>query len=291
MNESGDASHESGDLNEVDEEDGQCSSTDPFIIETNAVIPSGSDMVDDPYYRATRLRTLQSLMEGKQPDATGEDFNPRPSPSTASLPRQTNAEANAAAGRAPTDITNVLVVPHTGNMVSDFYDDGLAVGAYFDLFPHGVGGHLDQRQKHVGFNEWARILMRQRDPCCGKSKTFLFCVCAMIFKREAISNARWRLTGRISRRLANSFGTLTANDIAAVASEVEQGVGTLVALSHNSSANALIKTMASVHSGTSWTIYNKRPTRKDCHFSYNANGTTSLVDDLKPFRHKQPHRP
>ncbi|CAN0542032.1 unnamed protein product [Ectocarpus sp. 8 AP-2014] len=71
-------------------------------------------------------------------------------------------------------------------MVSDFTNPGLFVGAYFDLFPHGVGGHLDKRPRPLDLKKWAQILLRRRDPRFRKNRTFLYCVCSLIFRREAI---------------------------------------------------------------------------------------------------------
>ena len=43
------------------------STTAPFIIETNAVMPSGGDMANVTHYRGTRLRTLRSMMQRSSP--------------------------------------------------------------------------------------------------------------------------------------------------------------------------------------------------------------------------------
>ena len=89
----------------------------------------------------------------------------------------------------------------------------------------------------------------------------MYCVCALIFHRDAIKNARYKLTGRISRGMAATLASVTADDLAAAASEVDGGTGAWAALSDRDGVRALIKTMVSVHSRESWTIYNKRSTR------------------------------
>ncbi|CAB1108241.1 unnamed protein product [Ectocarpus sp. CCAP 1310/34] len=142
-----------------------------------------------------------------------------------------------------------------------FYDEGLFVAAFFDLFPHGIGGHLDERRRYMSFQEWAKILLRQRDPRFRKHKSFLFCVWALIFRREAIKNARWKLTGRMSRRTAETLATITPEDLAAAAKEMEQGSSVWSALANRNAVRTLLTTMESVHAGSSWTIYNKRSTR------------------------------
>ncbi|CAN0352673.1 unnamed protein product, partial [Pylaiella littoralis] len=170
--------------------------------------------------------------------------------------------AAAAAGLAPPVLpSNAMVITHTGQMVSDFYDNGVFVGAFFDLFPHGVGGHLDERRRKISFQEWCQILLRQRDPRFRKHKSFLFCVCALIFRREAIKNARWKLTGRVSTPTAQTLAGITPEDLAAAAREMEQGSGASSTLANRSDIRALITTMESVQAGSSWTIYNKRVTR------------------------------
>lgn len=89
------------------------------------------------------------------------------------------------------------------------HDAGLFVGAFFDLFSQGMGGHLDERTTAVTFKEWAQILLRQRDPRFRKHRKFLFCVCALNFRREAIQNARWKLTGRVPRGVAATLAAIT----------------------------------------------------------------------------------
>lgn len=135
------------------------------------------------------------------------------------------------------------------------------MGAYFDLFPHGVGGHLDKRPRHLSLKKWAQILLRRRDPRFRNNRTFLFCVCALIFRREAISNARWKLTGRVSRGIASTLAGVTPQGLADVAAEMESGTGGFSALADRPGVRALIKTMESVHAGSSWTIFNTRSTR------------------------------
>ena len=76
-----------------------------------------------------------------------------------------------------------------------------------------------------------------------------------------MKNARLKLTGRVSRGMAATLASVTADDIAAAASEVEGGTCAWAALSDRDGVRALIKTMVSVHSRESWTIYNKRSTR------------------------------
>ncbi|CAN0249308.1 unnamed protein product, partial [Ectocarpus fasciculatus] len=146
-------------------------------------------------------------------------------------------------------------------MVSDFTNPGLFVGAYFDLFPHGVGGHLDKRPRSLSLKKWAQILLRRRDPRFRENRTFLYCVCSLIFRREAISNARWKLSGRVSKGQAANIASVTAEDLRAVAAGVETGSSGFSALADRPGIRALIRSMQSVHAGASWTIYNKRSTR------------------------------
>eukprot|EP00903_Cladosiphon_okamuranus_P013925 g12952.t1 len=173
----------------------------PFLVETSAVMQSGEHLAKSADFKPSRLRTLEATMK-----ETGGDMT-----SQASLGHQANAEAAAAAGRAPPVLPeNALVVTHTGNMV--------------------------------------------------ESKTFLFCVCALVFRREAIKNARWKLTGRVSSRTAEILASITPEDLAAAAKEMEEGSGALSVLSNRPAvrARALIASMESVHSGASWTIHHKR---------------------------------
>ena len=232
------------------------STTAPFTIEINAVMPSGGDMANVTHYRGTRLRTLRSMMKRSSPATTTEDN------ASASLARQANAEASAAVGRAPLVLTeNAMVVTHTGNLVSDFYDNGLFVGAYFNLFPHGLGGHLDVRRRPISFKEWAQSLLRQRDARFRKDRTFLFCVCALIFRREAINNARWKITRGVPKSVAQQLVSVTPEDLGAAAKEIEQGTGAWSTLNDRLAIRELITSMESVNAGASWTTYIKKSTR------------------------------
>lgn len=132
----------------------------PFIIETSAVMPTGDDMAKSDTCRPARLRSLRSMLNDSA----------RGSTTSTSLAHRANAEAAVTAGRAPPVLpSNALVVTHTGNMLSDFYDKRVFPGAYPDLFPHAVGGHLDERRRAVSFKEWSQICLRQRDARLGRA--------------------------------------------------------------------------------------------------------------------------
>lgn len=103
--------------------------------------------------------------------------------------------------------------------------------------------------------------MLQRDPRFRKHKSYLFCICALLFRREAIKSARWKLTGRVSRRTAELLANVTPADLGAAAKEMEQGTGPWSVLANQPAVRALITSMQSVHAGTPWSIYNKRTTR------------------------------
>ncbi|CAN0314384.1 unnamed protein product, partial [Scytosiphon promiscuus] len=208
--------------------------TTPFIIETSAVMDTGEDRAVSGPTKPGRLRTL------------GATLNPQSAQH--SLVEQAAADAAAAAGRvSPLGTDRALVLTHSGRMVSDFTNAGLFVGAYFDLFPHGVGGHLDKRKRHLSLRKWAQILLQRRDGRFRKNRTFLYCVCALIFRREAIANARWKLTGRVSRGIALTLGSITPVDLAHVASEMEGGSSGFSAMNARPGVRSLIKTMESVH--------------------------------------------
>ncbi|CAN0469938.1 unnamed protein product, partial [Scytosiphon promiscuus] len=94
-----------------------------------------------------------------------------------------------------------------------------------------------------------------------KSRTFVFCLAALILRREAISNAHWKLTGRVSRGIAVALASITPDDLLAVATAMESGISTIKAFAIRPAARQLIQCMHSVNIGSSWTIFNKRSTR------------------------------
>lgn len=225
--------------------------TCPFILDINAVMPTGGDHAVSARCRSERLRTLESDLRASSN-----------SPENVSLSEQAAAAAAVEAGRPPPGGTRkAMVIPHTGRLVEDFTEPGVFVGAYYHLFPHALGGHLDKRPRKLTFTRWARILLRRRDPRFRKDRTFLFCLAALIFRREAISNARWKLTGKIPHGIAETLADITPEDLVAVADAIDRGESTASALTNRPGARHLIRSMKSVHSGASWTTFNKRSTR------------------------------
>ncbi|CAM9301081.1 unnamed protein product, partial [Pylaiella littoralis] len=89
--------------------------------------------------------------------------------------RRTRKQSLPLVEHLPSDAANVLVMPHAGQLVSDFYD-GLFLGSHFDSFSHGAAGHLDVRKICVFFKHRVQILLRQRDSRFRESRTLLFCV-------------------------------------------------------------------------------------------------------------------
>ena len=65
----------------------------------------------------------------------------------------------------------------------------------------------------------------------------------------------------MSSRTADLLASITPEDLASAAREMEQGTGTWSVLSNRPAVRELITSMQSVHSGTPWSIYNKRTTR------------------------------
>ncbi|CAN0217243.1 unnamed protein product [Scytosiphon promiscuus] len=247
----------------------------PFIIETGAVMDTGEDRAVSGPTKPGRLRTLGATMNRQSAQHSNAE--------------QAAADAAAAAGRvSPLGTDRALVLTRSGRMVSDFTNDGLFVGAYFDLFPHGVGGHLDKRKRHLSLRKWAQILLQRRDGRFRKNRTFLYCVCALIFRREAITNARWKLTGRISKGIALTLGSVTPVDLAHVASEMEGGSSGFSAMNARPGVRSLIKTMESVHAGSSWTIYNKRSTRMIAISFIIQMGQPLIWMTINPVDHNSP---
>lgn len=217
--------------------------TAPLVVELNAVMDTGEDHAVAESSKAARLRGLGSSMRPRDP----------------SLAQQAAAEAAVKAGRpSPLGTDKAMVLIHSGKLVSDFHDVGLFIAAFYDLFPHGVGGPLDKRRRYITFKRWAQILLKRRDPRFRKHRTFLFCVCALIFRREAIENARFKLRGTISTRIASLLAKVTPADLSRAAAEME---GRSAFSSLDDGIRSLIRMMESVGSGASWTIYNKRSTR------------------------------
>ncbi|CAN0600054.1 unnamed protein product, partial [Laminaria digitata] len=126
---------------------------------------------------------------------------------------------------------------------------------------HALGGHLDKRPRKLSLTRYARILLRLRDPRFRKDRTFVFCLAALIFRRGAMANARWKLSGKIPHGYAETLAAITPEGLIAVANAIDRGEPIASALANRPNIRQLIRCMQSVHSGASWTLFNKRSTR------------------------------
>ena len=104
----------------------------------------------------------------------------------------------AAAAPPPAGTRHALVIPRTASLVVDFAQEGTWMAAYFHLSPHGLSDLLTKRKRPLTLKQWGRMLLRRRDPRFRKNRTFLCCVCALIFRRDAIKTPAGKLTGRVS---------------------------------------------------------------------------------------------
>ncbi|CAM9511164.1 unnamed protein product [Sphacelaria rigidula] len=119
----------------------------PCVISTRGVMQTGEDLAKSDSSRSTRLGILRSAMNEAAAGVVTD------STVAASLPR--NAEEAARTGRVPPVLPeNALVITHTGRMLADFYNNRLFPGAFPHLFPHDVGGHLDERRRPISFQDF-----------------------------------------------------------------------------------------------------------------------------------------
>lgn len=99
---------------------------------------TGEDLVQSANLKPTRLGILRSTMKEASAGVVTDDTV------SAALAHQRNAEEATRAGRAsPVLPHNALVMTHTGRLLEVFFYYRLFPGAFPNLFPHGVGGHLD----------------------------------------------------------------------------------------------------------------------------------------------------
>lgn len=101
--------------------------TTPMVVEINAIMDNGEDRAVAESSKPARLRGLGFSMR------SGDS----------SLAQQAAAEAAVRSGRPyPLGTDKAMVLTHSGKPVSDFSEPGLFIVAFYDLFPHGVGGPL-----------------------------------------------------------------------------------------------------------------------------------------------------
>ena len=103
----------------------------PYVIETNAVKPSGSDLSVSGNCRPGRLRGVGARLQEPSSNTPGERTATTAADCTSTLAQRAATEAAAAASRPPLAGTrNALVIPHTGRLVSDYTQEGTWVAAY-----------------------------------------------------------------------------------------------------------------------------------------------------------------
>ena len=73
--------------------------------------------------------------------------------------------------------------------------------------------------------------------------TFVSCMAANIFRREAISNAHYKRTGHLSRGVAKTLAEITPVDLLAVAAEMEGSASAGNAIANRPAVRQLIKLM------------------------------------------------
>ncbi|CAN0548548.1 unnamed protein product, partial [Laminaria digitata] len=137
----------------------------PFVLDISAVMPTGGDHAVSAGCRSERFRTLESDLRASSN-----------TPASIGLAEQAAAAAAVATRPPPGGSRHAMVIPHTGRLVEDFTEPGVLVGAYYHLFPHALGGHLDKRPRKLSLTRYARILLRLRDPRFRKDRTFVFCL-------------------------------------------------------------------------------------------------------------------
>lgn len=172
------------------------------------------------------------------------------------------AETALRMGKAlPGGTDNVLVVPH-GDILGDFHNDDAWVAGFVHLLPEGCGGPENpSRQRHVSFEMWARIVLNRRCASWRKDRYFIFCVAAIIFRHEALSNVQFKLRGRMSESTAEALSRITKDAVMAFAAELQQGKRTSAALNAHPGMRTLLRTIQAVSHSSTWTDHGKHATR------------------------------
>ena len=161
----------------------------------------------------------------------------------------------------PGGTDNVLVVLH-GNILSDFHNDDAWVAGFVQLFPDGFGGPEDpSRKQPVSFKRWARALLNQRDDRWRKVCYFLFCVAAIIFRHDALSNVEFKLRGWMSHSTAETLSKFTKEVLEAFVAELQLGKRVSAVLDGHADIRLLLRTLQVVSQGASWTGHGRHAAR------------------------------
>lgn len=108
---------------DADGDDGDGRVPPPFIIETSAVMPTGEHMAKSADLKPSRLMTLQAKMKETAGGVSGSNGS-----AEGSLGQQANAEAAAAAGRAPPKLPeNALSSPTPATWFRTFTTIGFSL--------------------------------------------------------------------------------------------------------------------------------------------------------------------
>ena len=96
----------------------------PYVIETNAVMPSGGDLSVSGNCRPGRLQGLGARLQEPSSNTPGERTATTAADSTPTPAQRAAAEAAAAGRPPPAGTRNALVIPRTRRLVSDFTQEG-----------------------------------------------------------------------------------------------------------------------------------------------------------------------
>lgn len=103
------------------------------------------------------------------------------------------------------------------------------------------------------------VYLRRMDPGWRLDRIFLFVLCALIFRREAMRNTHFKLRGRLLTADVQLVESLTGSDLRVIASDLARGANAGDAFRERPAIAKLFHSMSSVDSSFSWNAYYKKP--------------------------------
>ena len=108
-----------------------------------------------------------------------------------------------------------MTIPHTGRG-GGLYRTWRVGRRLLPPLPSRVGRPLVQAAAQAFVHKMGTNFVTAPRPAFPKGPHVLCCLAALLFRREAIANAHWKLTGRLPHGVADTLAGITPEDLIAV---------------------------------------------------------------------------
>ena len=116
-----------------------------------------------------------------------------------------------------------LMVPHSEEMVNEYYNPKLLPGMFPKLFPLGTGGcEIPERYPKISFKTQIEYLLSLHDPSFRRHETFLFVAFSILQRRKAQQSVAFTTKQHNFTNLADKLISLNPSLVQSVAGHLEK---------------------------------------------------------------------